>query len=550
MFPGLMQDYPLTIHLLLQRMESQYAAKAVTTRRDGRYVTTPYHALLTRVRRLADSLRQQGTRSGDRVSTLLWNGQEHLECYLAVPAIGAVLHTLNARLPKSTVCQMLEEVEPVAVIVDRSLANLLQQIALPRKTRLVLIVDSEKDQRKGPAGKEGGAVWMDYEAFVASGSSNGAWHQLDERSACGICYTSGTAGRAKGVVYSHRSTVLHAMVMLAADGIALSEADVCLPVVPMFHAQGWGFPYGSCLAGANLALSHRASDPASLADLIHNARVTLATGVPTIWINMLEKLRSGEIAPELIRSLRCLPIGGAAVSPNLIQGFSDFGIEVQHCWGMTEVSPLGLVSTRRSSLSDDQWRKLRQYPGVPQVGCEIRVMTDKGMRAQADGKTAGELQIRGLWVADAYFDPGREGFRGGDESFDTETPDQRWLKTGDIAVVDPAGYVRIVDRAKDLIKSGGEWISSIELEASLEEHPSVREAAVVAVADPVWQERPVAFLSLVDHWSGPQPDFSAYLDSRLPRWQIPERFIVLQDLPKGRTGKVDKARLREITRIG
>ncbi|MFA7505507.1 MAG: long-chain-fatty-acid--CoA ligase [Burkholderiaceae bacterium] len=539
--PGLMQPYPLNVAMLCRRVESQFPNKMVTTRRQGLDRAVTYRRLMQRSRQLADTLRRAGVRQGDCVSTLMWNSQEHLEAYFAIPGIGAVLHTVNARLPADTINALLDDTRPVAILVDASLLPTLHQVKRPRSLKLIVRVAEEA------SGNDDRVDAEDYEGLIASGSRAFEWPDVDEQAACGICHTSGTTGRSKGVVYSHRSVVLHAMSMLFADGIALSEQDVCLTVVPMFHAVGWGFPYGCALAGASQALSWRQSDPQTLVALIEHTRATLATAVPTVWINLLEQLRSGEIDPSRLRGLTRLPIGGATVSSDLIDGYARFGIRVQHCWGMTEVSPLGLVSTRRSWLSDDSWSQQRLTPGVPLPGCELRVMTPQGTIVPAGGGVVGELQIRGPWVADAYLDLDAEDGRGGADSFDTDSDGRRWLKTGDIAQIDSDGYVRIVDRAKDLIKSGGEWISSLELESALVQHPSVREAAIVGVPDPVWQERPVAFVSLVEDRDEAQLDLAGYLASRLPRWQIPERFIVLQELPKNNTGKLDKVRLRELT---
>jgi fatty-acyl-CoA synthase len=543
---GLMQNFPLTVSMILRRMHSQYPNKTVTTLRRDIYHQATYAQTVARANRLAGAIKLAGFRQGDCVSTLMWNSQEHLEAYLAVPAMGGILHTINARLSEAAIQVMLGETLPRLILVDETLAPVLRKTTLPASVQAVVVAGLHKDaQQLDPAVE--GIPWLDYETFMASGGPEFNWPELDENEACGICYTSGTTGKMKGVVYSHRSTVLHAMSMLFADGIALSEHDTCMTVVPMYHAHGWGFPYASCLAGAGQAFSVRQSDPKTLAALIEYAGVTLATAVPTVWINLLEKLRSGEIKPDTLASLKSLPVGGAAVSADLLNGLLEYGIKVQHCWGMTETSPLGLVSTRRSWLNDTQWAEMSMRQGLPQIGCEVRVITDKGTLAPEDGKSTGELQIRGPWIADAYFDPDSESRRSGENCFDVDSQGRRWLKTGDIANISPDGYVKIVDRSKDLIKSGGEWISSLDLESAMAEHPAVHEVAVIGIPDPVWQERPLAFVSLVDNWDQPQPDFAAFLEARFPRWQIPERFVILKELPKGATGKLNKARLRQIT---
>ena len=539
---GLMQPFPLTVSLIVDRMATLHPSKSVTVLRDGKFERTTFAGVAQRARKVGGWLQAEGVHKGDCVATLLWNSVEHLELFLGVPAAGYVLHTLNPRLPATAISTMLAETRPRILIADASLLQLLAELELPPETQVIAVagdLELQKDLLKGSKGR-----LEAYQAAVNAGSQLDRWPDLREDAACGVCYTSGTSGKAKGVVYSHRSTLLHAMSMLFTDTIALSEHDTCLPVVPMFHAQGWGFPYAACLCGANIALSYRVSDPQSLAALIDEAKVTMATAVPTVWIGMLEALRSGEVDASRLRTLKRLPIGGATVSEDLLSGFDTFGIHVQHCWGMTEVSPLGLVSIRRSTLSDEEWAGLRRTPGVPPAGCEVRVVTDKGVEAPRDSATPGELQIRGPWVADAYFEPSSDSGRGGESSFDTDSKGRRWLKTADVATWNAMGYVRIVDRFKDLIKSGGEWISSLELESALATHPAVQEAAVIPVPDPVWQERPVAYICLVPHWPGPQPDLATYLASRFPKWQVPDRFIFLQDLPRGATGKVDKQRLR------
>ncbi|MGB6103912.1 MAG: AMP-binding protein [Pusillimonas sp.] len=543
---GLMQSYPLTVRMIIERMESHFAHKRVTTLRGGEKRITSYGQLIDRVRKLSAALRNQRLKPGDFVSTLMWNCQEHLETYLAVPAMGGVVHTINARVQPAAITFMLAETRPRMIIADLTLLDTLLKATLPDSVETVLVVGTQEDAPM-PAVPGQKASWLSFEDFLASTDIACSWPDLDENSACGACYTSGTTGKMKGVLYSHRSTVLHAMAMMNVDGIALSEHDVCMTVVPMFHAHGWGFPHGSCLSGASQALSVRQADPETLADLIEDAGVTIATAVPTVWINMLEKIRSGEIPPKKLASLRRLPIGGAAVSADLMNGFADLGITVQHCWGMTEVSPLGLVSTRRSGVSDTEWSQLRLRQGISLAGCEMRVMNDKGARVPSDGFSGGELQMRGPWVADSYFDPDKPGHRGGDDKFETDMEGRRWLKTGDIATIDEHGYVKIVDRDKDLIKSGGEWISSLDLESALSEHPAVHEVAVVAIPDAVWQERPLAYVALSNNWCGPSPDFASYLEPRFPRWQIPERFIVLGELPKGATGKINKMRLRQLS---
>lgn len=542
-----MQDVPLTLNLVRERVESLYAAKTVTTRFPGALVAATYGEVLERAGRLAAALTELGVRQGDRVATLAWNAQHHLELYVAVPCMGAVLHTINARLPAETIVLLLAQAEDRVLFADRSLLARLDGVALPTCVRLVVATDDRTDD----AASDRAAV--DYEKLLAGSRAAFAWPELDERQASGLCYTSGTTGVPKGVLYSHRSTVLHTMACLFADGIAMRERDVCMPVVPMFHANAWGFPYAALLAGASLALPCRQTDPENLAALIESAGVTMGTAVPTVWLDVLDALRSGRLSRERIATLRRIPMGGAAVSEALIAGFEAFGIEVTHCWGMTEISPLGLVNVSKSSLDAAEAAASRSAQGLPIPGCALRLVDENGDVKPNDGATPGELQIRSPWAADGYFDvtaPGNRLQEPPDASaFAADAHGRRWLRTGDIATIDRHGYVRLVDRAKDLIKSGGEWISSQALEGRILEHPDILEAAVVGRADPRWQERPVAFVvlrqSLRDRGQAEiKTELFAALAVHFAKWQLPDEVVVLPALPKGNTGKIDKAALR------
>jgi fatty-acyl-CoA synthase len=548
MIQSLMQDVPLTLNLVREHVESLYSTKIVTTRFPGTLVGATYGEVLKRASRLAAALAELGVRQGDRVATLAWNTQHHLELYLAVPCMGAVLHTINARLPAETIVLLLAQAEDRVLFADRSLLARLDGVTLPTCVRLVVAIDDRADD--APSG-DGAAV--DYETLLADSLPAFTWPELDERQASGLCYTSGTTGAPKGVLYSHRSTVLHTMACLFADGIAMRERDVCMPVVPMFHANAWGFPYAALLAGASLALPCRQTDPESLAALIEGAGVTMATAVPTVWLDVLDALRSGRLSRERIATLRRIPMGGAAVSEALIAGFAAFGIEVTHCWGMTEISPLGLVNVPKSALDAAEAAASRSAQGLPIPGCAVRLADETGAEKPRDGMTAGELQIRSPWAADGYFDAAAPGNRlqeeaGGTSAFATDGRGRRWLRTGDIATIDRHGYVRLVDRAKDLIKSGGEWISSQALEGRILEHSDILEAAVVGRPDPKWQERPVAFVALRQGRDRNDAELETELHAALAvhfaKWQLPDAVVVLPILPKGNTGKINKAALR------
>ena len=549
---SLMQDVPLTLNLVRRRVDKLHADKVVTTRHADGIDRVTYAEVLKRCERLADALRTMGVRAGDRVATLAWNSGRHLEIYLAVPCMGAVLHTVNARLPGEAIARLLSHAGDVLLFVDRSLLPAIANLPRPPALRQVVVMDEPGSERPGVADAFGLSV-ASYESLLAAARPGFDWPELDERAPSGLCYTSGTTGAPKGVVYSHRSATLHTLACLFADGIAMRERDVCMPVVPMFHANAWGFPHAALMAGASLALPFRQTDPESLTSLIEAAAVTMATAVPTVWLDFLEALRGGRIDRSRIASLRRIPMGGAAVSETLIQGFADFGIDVTHCWGMTEISPLGLVNVPKSSLTEAEAGRARSAQGLPIPGCDLRIVTDEGKETPHDGATPGELQVRSPWAADGYFEAAEPGNRSRDAgavaSFALDSRGRRWLRTGDIATIDRHGYVRIVDRAKDLIKSGGEWISSQALEACLVRHPDVQEAAVVGRPDPRWQERPVAFVTLKPGQDARVAEeigaeLRDLLGAQFAKWQCPDEIVVVSALPRGNTGKVDKIALR------
>jgi fatty-acyl-CoA synthase len=550
MLAGLMQQVPLTLNLVRERVAELYPDKTVTTRYHDRVHVITYAELLDRAGQLANFLADIGISNGMRVSTLAWNSHRHLELYLAVPCMGAVLHTVNARLLAPDIARLLAHADDQVLFVDRSIWRTVgMEIALPRSVRHLVIMEDEGDPSQDspvPAGISSRC----YEDAIAHHGSAFSWPSLDENEAAGLCYTSGTTGEPKGVLYSHRSTTLHTLACLFADGIAMRERDVCLPAVPMFHANAWGFPYAALMAGASLALPCRQTDPASLVELIEAAQVTMATAVPTVWISFLGHLKAEPSALTRISSLKRLPVGGAAIGQSFIDDFARLGIDVMHCWGMTEISPLGLTNVARSDLDAEATRSTRTAQGLPIPGCRLRTIDAEGMRCPRDGNTPGELQINSPWAAAAYFGgaDGAQAKRQAGDSFVVEEG-RVWLKTGDIATIDSFGYVRIVDRAKDLIKSGGEWISSQALELQIMNHPDVHEAAAIGRPDPKWQERPVICVVLqsdtAEHRARFEQEYRFYLAEFFPKWQIPDEVIFSAELPKGKTGKIDKIALRK-----
>jgi fatty-acyl-CoA synthase len=540
---GLMQDVPLTLQMVLERVGSLYAGKTVATRRSGDTHRQRYGEVVGRAERLASALAAAGVREGDRVATFGWNSQRHLELYLAVPCMGAVLHTLNIRLHPDQLAYIVNHAEDQIVFVDASVAPAWERIGGLRSVRQVVVMDDlSPDGRTGP---EGPAVQgaVDYEDFLFSGAAGFSWPRLQEQQAAAMCYTSGTTGNPKGVVYSHRSSVLHTMGTLFTDTLGLSERDVCLPIVPMFHANAWGVPYGAAMTGANLALPARFMDPASVAALVADEGVTMSAAVPTVWFGVLQAIRSGQIDVAKLATLERLVVGGSAVPEALMRGFDEIGVRIVHAWGMTETSPLGSVANVKTTVAPEQVLRTRLTQGLPSPTLTVRVVDEAGNAAPWDGTSMGELQITGPWIADAYYEPSQPGGRGGLDRFE-DAGGRRWLRTGDVAVIDPEGYISLVDRTKDLVKSGGEWISTLELENLLIAHPAVAEAAVIAVPHPKWDERPLACVVLAGGASATEAELLAYLGEHVASWQVPDAVVFIDEVPKTSVGKFDKKVLR------
>jgi fatty-acyl-CoA synthase len=527
---GLMQhDHPLTLTGVLERMRTVNAASTVTTLADdGTSLRRATFAdVADRVDRLCAGLHRLGVREGGRVATFCWNHQEHLEAYLAVPCMGAVLHTVNLRLFPDQLTYVVNHAEDRVILVDSSLVGLLEPLAASFKTvtHYVLIGDGDA----GSLAEHGEVVR--YEDLLC-GPPGFEYPALDDRAAAALCYTTGTTGRPKGVLYSHRSNVLHSLAICLPDALGVCSDDVVLPVVPMFHANAWGMPYACGLVGADLVLTNRFLQPAVIAGLIEEQRVTLALAVPTIWMDMLR--HADEHRPDL-SSLRMVPCGGAATPRSLMEAFEDrHGVPIVPVWGMTETSPLGAVThVPRNVVGDERWEyKLRAGRIAP--GVEARLVDEHGAVVPWDGETPGELEVRGPWVASGYFkDPAPDKF------------DDGWLRTGDVAAISSDGQIRITDRAKDVIKSGGEWISSVDLENALMAHPAVGEAAVIAKPDERWTERPLACVVLHDGCDPEPDDLAAFLRERVARWWVPDEFAFIDEVPKTSVGKFDKKALRE-----
>ncbi len=536
MLSGLMMDYQLTIDRVLEHGNRLYPYKKVKTKLpDGTLHEYSYRDLYRRVKRLCNVLEGLGVQPGDRVGTFAWNNHQHVELYFGAPGAGAVVHTLNVRLFPDQLAYIINHAEDKVVFIDATLLPLLEGLGdkISGVEHFVLFNGPEG----GAAASLPGQV-HEYETLMAAAEDEYVWQVEGENQAMGLCYTSGTTGHPKGALYSHRSMYLHTVGSCQAAAVGLTENDVVLPVVPQFHAMAWGLPYAAVNVGADLVLPGPHMQPAALAELIETERVTVAAGVPTIWNGLYHDLKQN---PRDISSIRALVVGGSAMPRSLIEAYEkELGVNVVHAWGMTEMSPLGTVSkllSHHQTLPQEERWDVKARQGYPISGVDMRIMDDAGRELPWDGETLGELQVRGPWVAQAYYK-----LEGGDDSF---TPDG-WFRTGDVVTISADGFMSITDRTKDLVKSGGEWISSVELENLLMAHPQVLEAAVIAVPDERWGERPLAVIVPTDGGTRPGADeLRRFMEPQVARWWLPDGYEFIDEIPKTGTGKFDKKVLRE-----
>jgi fatty-acyl-CoA synthase len=524
-----MQSYPLTIAAILRHASSVHGARKVTTATGSGYRDCTYAQLGQQAAQLANALRRVGVDGDQRVATFMWNNAEHLAAYMAVPSMGAVLHTLNIRLFSEQIVYVANEAEDQVVVVDLSLAKLLAPILADLDTVHTVIVVGEGDTG---ALDEAGKTVLRYADVIANESTEFDWPHIDENSAAAMCYTSGTTGNPKGVVYSHRSTYLHTMATCSGNGLGVSSSDCVLPIVPMFHANGWGLPYAALMAGADLLLPDCHLDAKSLIGMIEELRPTVAGAVPTIWndvMHCLEKDPNHDVS-----SLRLVACGGSAVPVSLMRTFeARHGVQIRQLWGMTETSPIATMAWPPPGIPEDQHWAFRATAGQPVCGVETRIVNDHGRVLPNDNKAVGEVEVRGPWITSSYY-------RGHDES----KFDSGWLRTGDVGRIDERGFITLTDRAKDVIKSGGEWISSVELENCLVAHPDVIEAAVVGVPDERWQERPLAAVVLQEGSAVSAVDLRNFLADKVVRWWLPERWTFVDEIPRTSVGKYDKKTIR------
>jgi fatty-acyl-CoA synthase len=523
-----MMDYPLTVPHLLDRAARYFPDVEVVSRRPDRSIArSSYADVRRRAHQLAGGLARLGVGRSDRVATLGWNHARHLEAYCGVPLMGGVLHTLNPRLSAEDLAYVVNHAGDSVLLVDDVLVPVLERLRNQVSLKHVIVWANGTSV---PAGM------IDYEELVAAERGEFAGPRLDEQEAACMCYTSGTTGRPKGVVYSHRAIVLHSLASAMTDGLAIGQREVLCPVVPMFHVNGWGLPFTATMVGCKQVLPGPHLDPESLLALYVAEGVTLSAGVPTIWLGILQALDKQPDRWQLgpVRMV----VGGSAAPESLIRGFDRHGLRVVHAWGMTELTPLGTVSWLKRSLEElpeDQRYAYRAKQGLPPPLVETRVMGADG-EAPWDGQAMGELEVRGPWVASGYYQA--------PEHTDKWSPDG-WFRTGDVATIDPEGYVKITDRTKDLVKSGGEWISSVDLENALMGHPAVAEAAVIAAKHPKWDERPVAIVVFKEGASATAEELRAFLEPSFARFWLPDEFIFTTQIPRTAAGKFQKTTLRD-----
>jgi fatty-acyl-CoA synthase len=531
---ALMMDRPLTLPSILEHAARYHGEREVVSRSvEGPIHRYGYADALVRAKKMAKALLALGVKAGDRVATLAWSTHRHFELYFAVTGIGAVLHTINPRLHPDQVAWVANHAEDSLLFFDITFSELVAEVA-PKMTTVKTLVAMTDAAHAPPASQVPGVLV--YEDLLAAQTDEFEWPELDERQASGLCYTSGTTGNPKGVLYGHRSTVLHALALALPDAFDLSARDVVLPCAQMYHANAWCTPYAAPLVGAKLVLPGRALDGPSVCELIEGEGVTFLLGVPTIWVGVADHL---DQTGGTLSSVRTIAIGGSAPTAALISRIERrLGGKVRQIWGMTETSPLGVINTALpihagESDAETLQRKLKQGRGL--WGVDLRIVGDDGAELPRDGSSAGALQVRGPWVASAYFK------QDGAAAFTADG----WFDTGDIATIDPQGYLRLTDRAKDVIKSGGEWISTLDLEDAVCSHPAVAMAAAIGVPHPKWDERPLLLVTLRPGCTAEPEALKAHVAERVARWWTPDEVRIVEALPLGPTGKVLKRELRE-----
>lgn len=527
-----MMQYPLTLVHVLERAGRYFGRSEIVSRMPDRSLhRCTYKDFYRRSRQLAAALTKAGLRRGDRVATLMWNHYAHLEAYFGIPVAGGVVHTLNLRLYPEDIAYIANDAEDRFLIVDDILLPLLRQFEDRVNFEKVFVVPLTRQPVPSP--------YQDYEALLATESGEFAYPELDENEPAAMCYTSGTTGRPPGVVYSHRSIVLHSMATLMGDSFGIRCDDVLLPVVPMFHVLSWGLPHAAVMVGSKFVMPGPLLDCESLVELCESEQVTFATGVPTIWMAVLQLLERSTTKRNLVSGMR-VGIGGSAAPEAMIRAFDKYGVHVLHAWGMTETSPIATVSNLKAhlrTLSEDERYAIRARAGYALPLVDMRVVNDEGGVVANDGEAMGEIQVRGPFVTGRYHNK---------EIDPLKFTSDGWLRTGDVATIDCEGYIKICDRTKDLIKSGGEWISSVDLENAIMAHPAVAEASVIAVPDPKWAERPMAFVVLKPFMEAGAKELEEFIAPKFAKWWLPDEYVFVDSIPRTSTGKFLKRALREM----
>ncbi|MCE2988011.1 MAG: long-chain-fatty-acid--CoA ligase [Phenylobacterium sp.] len=529
---GRMQDWPLTVDRILDHAKAWHGDREIVSRSvEGPVVRTTYAEVHARAKRCSNALKALGIQPGDRVATLAWNTARHLEAWYGIMGIGAVCHTLNPRLFSEQLVYIINHAEDRVIFTDLTFLPILAQIRdqIPMVKHVIVLTDDAHmtDQLPGA---------LAYETLIAGQSEDCAWGGFDENTPAGLCYTSGTTGNPKGVLYTHRSNFLHTLVTASADVLGIGGRDTILPIVPMFHANAWGIAFSAPAVGAKLVMPGPRLDGASVHELIEAEGVTFSAAVPTVWQMLLAHLRQ---TGGKLTAMKRVAIGGSAVPEAIVRGFRDeYGVDVTHAWGMTETSPLGTIASpshKVSEMDEETQLSFKLKQGRPPLGIDLKLVDDEEKLLPHDGETFGRLKVKGPFVVGQYFKAD------GGEILDSEG----FFDTGDVATIDEYGYMQITDRAKDVIKSGGEWISSIEIENIAAGHPKAELAAVIGVAHPKWDERPLLMVKLRPGESGTREEFLKFLDGKIAKWWTPDDVVFVDDIPLGATGKIDKKILRQ-----